>query len=91
MPTGLQSTTHVWGAWDHEIGRREGGQHLGAEDLRERRMVEEVGGFPMAPLGAPESALGVDRARGHGQMHMGMGVEPACGGVQHRHGTGSAL
>ena len=66
-------------------------QELGAKDLRERFLAEQVGSSSGTGFGAPPAVLGIDRRRRDGQVDMRVVVQAPGVGMQHRDRPGGAL
>ena len=72
-------------------GRLDGPQHLCAEDLGQRFLVEQVGAVLAAPLASPAPPFCIDRGGGNDEMDMRVEVEAARVRVQHRDGSRCSL
>jgi len=73
----------VWRHWQTLVNQ--GRQELGAKHLGQRLVVKQIA----APLAlrrraSPQAVVGIQRASGHGNMHMGMEIEPTRVRMQYR-------
>jgi hypothetical protein len=72
-------------------GLGQGREPFGPEHFGQRFVAEQITRRALADLGAPQPLFGVEGGGGHDAMNVGVVVQAAGMGVQHRHGCACVL